>query len=70
MLLALALVSAACHAVAGTVFAVAFLWRGLAVVDSAAARGTFGFRLLIAPGAAALWPVMLCKWVSASRRRA
>lgn len=67
MLLDIALVAAASYALAGSAFAVAFVWRGLPVVDSAAARGTWGFRALTAPGAAALWPVMLRKWVAAAR---
>lgn len=70
MLLHLALVAGGGYALAGSAFAVAFLWRGLPVVDSAGARATLAFRLLAAPGTAALWPVLLCKWVAAARRRA
>lgn len=59
---------AASYAVAGIGFAPLLVWRGLPALDPAAARGTWGFRLLAAPGAALLWPVMLLKWVAARRR--
>jgi len=48
----------------GAVFAVAFAWRGCQAIDPAAATGTWGFRVLIAPGAAALWPLLLRRWRS------
>jgi hypothetical protein len=44
------------YAVLGALFAVAFAWRLAARIDPVAATGTLGFRLLILPGAAALWP--------------
>ena len=54
------------YAAAGLLFAVAFAWRGAGVVDPAARKGTLGFRLLIVPGSAALWPVLAVKWMRAS----
>lgn len=51
----------------GLVFAVAFAARGASRVDHNAKGGPLGFRLLIVPGAAALWPVLLVKWVRAAR---
>lgn len=47
----------------GVVFAIAFVVAGVSRVDPAAANGTWGFRLLILPGAAALWPWLLGRWV-------
>ncbi len=55
------------YGAAGAVFAVPFAWRGAGAIDPAARRGTWGFRLLTVPGAAALWPVMLAKWLRAAR---
>ncbi|MEM9556831.1 MAG: hypothetical protein AAGC60_21400 [Acidobacteriota bacterium] len=51
------------YAAVGLVFAVAFVWRGAARIDPTAADGTIGFRLLILPGAAALWPLLLGRWL-------
>jgi hypothetical protein len=47
----------------GLVFAVLFAWRGAAAVDPAARGGTVGFRLLIVPASALLWPLLLRRWV-------
>lgn len=59
-----------CYLAAGVVFALAFAWRGAGAVDPAAKNATLGFRLLILPGSAALWPWMLVKWRRASRSSA
>ena len=48
---------------AGLVFAVAFITAGVQRVDPAARGASWGFRLLILPGAAALWPLLLARWV-------
>ena len=47
----------------GLVFAIAFAFRGAGRIDPAARAGTFGFRLLIVPASAALWPLLLSRWV-------
>lgn len=55
------------YAAAGLVFACAFSLWGVQQVD-AGARGSHPlFRVLIIPGAAALWPLMLGKWLRARR---
>ena len=46
----------------GAVFAVAFTLVGAKRIDPVAASGTIGFRLLILPGATALWPLLLLRW--------
>ncbi|MEM1206172.1 MAG: hypothetical protein AAGN66_23275 [Acidobacteriota bacterium] len=51
------------YAAVGAVFAVAFAIRGAGRVDPVARGGTWGFRLLILPGAAALWPLLLRRWL-------
>jgi hypothetical protein len=56
---------AAAYALAGVAFAVAFVARGAAAIDGSAKGAPLGFRLLIFPGAAALWPVLLTKWIRA-----
>jgi len=63
------LVLSAAYALIGAVVGLAFVVRGISVVDHAA-RGEgapWSFRLLIWPGAAALWPLVLVKWVIAAR---
>lgn len=46
----------------GLVFAIAFVSLGMARVDPAATDMPLSARLLIIPGATALWPLMLRKW--------
>ncbi len=57
------------YAVLGLVFAVPFAWRLAARIDPVAASGTLGFRLLILPGSAALWPWLLWRVLRAGARR-
>jgi len=53
----------AVYAVIGIVFAIPFVFVGAGRIDPTAGSGTIGFRLLILPGAALLWPVMLVRWI-------
>jgi len=48
----------------GLLFAVPFALVGAGRLDEVARRGTPGFRLLIIPGAAALWPLLGWRWLS------
>ena len=50
------------YLIAGAVFAIAFLLRGIYVVDETAKGGSIGFKLIITPGVIVLWPVLLFKW--------
>ena len=52
----------AIYAVAGFVFALAFVVRGVERIDPAAKGSGVGFRLLILPGCVALWPMLLRRW--------
>ena len=45
----------------GAVFAVLFVWRWVGYVDPAAVQGTPGFRILIAPGVAIVWPLFVVR---------
>lgn len=47
----------------GLWFALFFVSKGVRVIDHAAHSATLGFRLLIFPGAMALWPVLLKRWL-------
>lgn len=53
------------YAAVGLVFAVAFAARGAGTIDHAAKNARWHFRVLIVPGAAALWPLMAAKWRAA-----
>ena len=46
----------------GVGFALGFVLFGVGVVDPASRGAPWGFRVLIFPGAAALWPVLWWKW--------
>ncbi len=56
------------YGLVGVVFASAFVARGVGRVDRAAKGASWAFRLMILPGAAALWPLLLRKWVRATRQ--
>jgi len=51
------------YAVIGLVFACAFLTVGISTVDPVSKGSGIGFRLMILPGVAALWPVLLTRWI-------
>jgi hypothetical protein len=50
----------------GLAFAAVFVARGIQRVDPVAAGAPLGFRLIIVPGVAALWPLMAVRWVKAA----
>lgn len=50
------------YSAAGLLFAAAFVFR-VQRVDSEAQGSGIGFRLLILPGVAALWPLLLSRWL-------
>lgn len=58
---------AAVYAAAGTLFAAAFVARGVNAMDPAACNAGIGFRLLIVPGVIVFWPLLLRRWVQAVR---
>ena len=45
----------------GAAFAAVFLWQWVGRLDSAAEHGTWGFRVLVFPGVAALWPLFVVR---------
>ena len=46
----------------GLLFAVPFALFGVKKIDPHAAHGSWGFHLLILPGALAFWPLLLRRW--------
>jgi hypothetical protein len=57
------------YILAGTVVAAAFLLWGVDRIDEAA-RGSYLFRIVVAPGVIGLWPVVLWRWIALERARA
>lgn len=55
------------YAVAGLLFALPFVGWGLPRIDAATRGTSFAFRLIILPGTAALWPVLLRQWLRSTR---
>jgi hypothetical protein len=55
------------YLVAGTLVGLAFVVFGVTTVQ--AAPVTIGARILLLPGAVALWPIVVSRWVKAGGRR-
>jgi hypothetical protein len=53
---------------AGVAFAIAFVLFGIHCIDPIAEHSPIGFRLIIIPGATALWPLLLTRWFRAVSR--
>lgn len=51
------------YAAFGVAFAIAFVIFGVGKIDPAAKGTPLLFRLLILPGAAALWPLLVKRWL-------
>jgi hypothetical protein len=62
MLAAILLIASGCYLVIGFLFAIPFVLIGVKRIDPHAARGSWGFRLLIIPGTAVFWPLLLKRW--------
>lgn len=50
------------YALVGIVFAAVFVSVGVQKLDSEARGSSVGFRLLLIPGVAAFWPMLLARW--------
>jgi hypothetical protein len=58
----------AAYASAGAAFSVTFVLFGIHHVDPVAEHSPIGFRLIVIPGVAALWPLLLTRWLTAVSR--
>ena len=52
---------------AGIVFAIPFVTRGITKIDEGAHGSKWGFRIIIIPGTIVFWPLLLKKWLKASK---
>jgi len=57
------------YAAAGLLFASVFVTLGVSRMDATARGSRWPFRLIILPGAAALWPLLLLRWLREGGRR-
>lgn len=64
MIAAVLLITLGVYLACGVAFAIPFALVGVKRIDPHAAHGSWGFRLLILPGAAALWPLLLKRQLS------
>ena len=63
MIASILLIVAAAYLIAGFMFAVPFLIVGVRRIDPHAKHGSWGFRILIAPGTILLWPLLASRWM-------
>lgn len=65
----IALVAVGAYALVGAVFAVAFVLRGAALMDTAVRASPVHVRAVLVPGAVALWPLLLRRWMRLTKER-
>jgi hypothetical protein len=63
MIAAAFLIVLGAYLICGLLFAIPFVVMGAGKIDSQARHGGWGFRLLIIPGAMALWPLLARRWL-------
>jgi len=61
------ILAVAAYVAAGVCFAAAFVSVGIGRLDPAARSTSIVVRLALLLGAAALWPVLLIKWIKTAR---
>ena len=61
------LIIVAVYLFAGLVFAIPFIIRGVTKIDERAQGSKWGFRVIIIPGTMVFWPLLLKKWLKASK---
>jgi hypothetical protein len=55
------------YGILGIWFAIMFVTKGIGRVDLVAKGSKAGFRLIVFPGVAALWPLLLARWIREGR---
>ncbi|MBL7737913.1 MAG: hypothetical protein JNK14_01755 [Chitinophagaceae bacterium] len=63
------LIIVALYLLAGLVFAIPFMIKGVTVIDEGAHGSSWGFRIIIIPGVMVFWPFLLNKWLYASKMK-
>jgi hypothetical protein len=57
------------YLIAGFVFAIPFVIKGVSKVDETAIGASWGFRIIIIPGTMVFWPLLLKRWINSSKSR-
>ena len=65
-LISILLILLGLYLLVGFLFGLVFAFAGAKAIDPGAVEGTWGFKLLIIPGCAIFWPLLLKRWVSKS----
>ena len=55
------------YLLAGLLFAIPFVLKGMNRIDEGTHGATWGFRLIIIPGTIVFWPLLLRKWMAVSK---
>ncbi len=66
MIVSIVLLCSFIYLVAGFIFAIAFLTKGIRKVDENIHGSSKGFFLIIIPGVMVFWPFLLKKWMQTS----
>ena len=61
------LIMAAVYLFAGLMFAIPFVIKGVTKIDEGAEGSKWGFRIVIIPGTMVFWPLLLKRWLKASK---
>jgi hypothetical protein len=69
LLVYIILAMVALYLLAGLVFAIPFVIKGVSKIDEGAQGSTWGFRIIIIPGVIVFWPLLLKKWLKSPSRR-
>ena len=64
-----ALIIVLIYLLAGVLFVIPFLLKGLTKVDEGAHGGTIGFKIIIIPGVIVFWPVLFNKWMKSMNHK-
>ena len=62
------LIIVAIYLAAGLIFAIPFVLKGVTQIDEGAIGSKWGFRVIIIPGVMVFWPLLLKKWMKASKK--
>ena len=68
IVISIILIVVAVYLVAGFVFSIPFVIRGVTQIDEGAVGTKWGFRLIIIPGSMVFWPLLLKKWIQAGKK--
>jgi hypothetical protein len=55
----------AIYGICGLIFAIAFVIKGVGLIDEGAQKSSPGFRIIIIPGTIVFWPLLFKKWLNA-----